>query len=161
MQGVLGMTTETGVKCALWLRVSTGDQNTESQRMALVAETQRRGLTVVRTFDVTASGYTGAQERVLSELIQGAQRREYTVVLVWSLDRLTRQGVSATLEAVNRLVKAGCRLVSLQEPWLQVGGEMTDLLLAITGCVARFESARLISWELHERTGLTDSDYPQ
>ena len=25
----------------------------------------------------------------------------------------------------------------------------------------RFEEARLISWELHERTGLTDSDYPQ
>ena len=97
---------------------------------------------MARVFDVTASGYTGAQERVLSELTQGAQRREYTVVLVWSLDWLTRQGVSATLEAVNRLVKAGCHVVSLQEPWLEVGGEMTDLLLAITGWVARFESAR-------------------
>ena len=106
-------------------------------------------------FDVTASGYTGAQERVLSELIQGAQRREYTVVLVWSLDRLTRQGVSATLEAVNRLVKAGCKVVSLQEPWLETGGEMTDLLLAITGWVARFESARR-SEEV--RAGLAEQD---
>ena len=37
--------------------------------MALEAEAERRGLTVARVFDVTASGYTGAQERVLTGLI--------------------------------------------------------------------------------------------
>ena len=34
-------------------------QTTENQLMALEAEAERRGLDVVRVFDVTASGYTG------------------------------------------------------------------------------------------------------
>ena len=48
----------------------------------------------------------------------------------------------ATLEIVHRLGKAGVQVWSLQEPWTEAGGELLDLLLAITGWVARMESNR-------------------
>ena len=51
---------------------------------------------------------------------------------------LARQGVSATLEAVKRLVKAGGHVKSLREPWLETGGEFTNPLLAITGWVGGY-----------------------
>ena len=130
------------IRAAIWLRVSGDTQGTSNQLAPLRAEVERRGWTLVRTFDVTASGYTGQQERQLTELIEGVRKREYEAVVCWAIDRLTRQGVSETLQTVNKVTRAGGTLVSLQEPWMETAGELRDLLVAITGWVARFESAR-------------------
>lgn len=136
------MTTAPQPQCSLWLRVSGGDQDTANQRGPLEAEAERRGLAVVRVFDVTASGYAGQQERQLTELVNGLRRREYAYVIVWAIDRLTRQGVSETLQAVHRITGAGGMLISLQESWVETSGELRDLLLSIVGWVANFESRR-------------------
>ena len=128
---------------ALWLRVSDPSvQTAENQRPALEALVQRRGWQVVRVFEVGASAYKGAHLKALRELLEGARQGEYQVVVVWAVDRLSREGPQATLEVVSRLGRYGCQVVSLQEPWTEVGGEMLDLLLAIAGWVARMESAR-------------------
>ena len=78
--------------CSIWLRASTAHQDTGAQHDALIQEAERRGLTVVRVFDVTASGYHGQQEREFSKLVEGLQRGQYATVLCWAIDRLTRQG---------------------------------------------------------------------
>ena len=129
-------------RCALWERVSDAHQDTGAQHLALVQEAERRGLIVVRVFDVTASGYHGQQERQITELVNGLRRRQYSVVICWAIDRLTRQGVSETLQAVHRITRAGGELISLQEPWVETSGDLRDLLLAIVGWVAAFESRR-------------------
>ena len=123
-------------------RVSDPHQDTAAQHLALRAEAERRGLEVVRVFDVTASGFHGQQEHELTKLVDGIGRGQYTVVIIWAIDRLTRQGVSETLQAVNRISKAGGTLISLQEPWIETAGDMRDLLLAVLGWVANFESKR-------------------
>jgi len=128
--------------CSIWLQVSGAHQDTGAQHDALIQEAARRGLTVVRVFDVTASGFHGQQEHELSKLVDGLQRREYSTVICWAIDRLTRQGVSETLQAVNRIARAGGTLISLQEPWIETSGELRDLLVAIVGWVANFESRR-------------------
>lgn len=43
---------------------------------------------------------------------------------------------------MHRLLNDKVQVWSYQEPWLEVGGEMVDLLLALTGWVARYESNR-------------------
>ena len=63
-------------------------------------------------------------------------------MLVWALDRLSREGPLATLGIIDRLGKAGVQVWSYQEPWAEAGGELLDLLLAIAGWVARMESNR-------------------
>ncbi|MFH1140195.1 MAG: recombinase family protein [Chloroflexota bacterium] len=128
---------------ALWLRVSDPDaQNLQNQRPELEALAKRRDWQVTRVFEVGASAYKGAHLKALGELYDGARRGEYQVVITWALDRLSREGPQATLEIVSRLGKYGCQVVSLQEPWTEVGGELLDLLLAIAGWVARMESTR-------------------
>ena len=62
--------------------------------------------------------------------------------LVWALDRLTREGVAAILNLVDRFKRYGVRVISLQESWTEAPGDMADLLYAITGWVANFESKR-------------------
>jgi DNA invertase Pin-like site-specific DNA recombinase len=122
--------------------VSDAHQDTGAQHHALLTEATRRNLDVIQVFDVTASGYTGQQEQQLTKLVDGLKRGRYCVVICWAIDRLTRQGVSETLQAVNRITKAGGSLISLQEPWIETAGEMRDLRLAVLGWVANFESRR-------------------
>ena len=136
------MDTPRDSRCALWERVSDAHQDTGAQHHALVQEAERRGLSIASVFDVTASGFHGQQEHQLSALVGGLKRREYRVIICWAIDRLTRQGISETLQAVHRITDAGGTLISLQEPWVETSGELRDLLLSIVGWVANFESKR-------------------
>ena len=74
--------------------------------------------------------------------MDGLKRGRYGVVHCWAINRLTRQGASETLQAVNRITNSGGTLVSLQEPWVETSGELRELLIAIVGWVANFESRR-------------------
>jgi DNA invertase Pin-like site-specific DNA recombinase len=64
------------------------------------------------------------------------------VLLVWALDRLTRQGIRALLGLIERFDQAGVRIVSLREPWLDTLGQTRDLVLAVLAWVAQMESDR-------------------
>jgi DNA invertase Pin-like site-specific DNA recombinase len=61
-------------------------------------------------------------------------------VLVWSLDRLSREGPLAILSLVNGLKIYGVRGLSYQESWTEAPGELGELLYAIASWVARMES---------------------
>ena len=129
-------------RVALWARVSTDDQESAGQLQAMRREIERRGWTVVKIYDITASAWKGGHHAALSEVYADAQRRRYDVLMVWALDRLTREGALSTLETVSRLGKSGVQVISLQEPWTETAGELRDLLMAIVGWVAQFESKR-------------------
>lgn len=79
---------------------------------------------------------------MLTELVGGAQRKEFSTVLFWALDRLDRRGIASTLGIVHRLMATGCRLVSLQESWLEAEGSARELLLAVMAWCAQQESGR-------------------
>ena len=129
-------------RVAIWLRVSDPSQHTENQLLDLRVFTARRGHEVVKVYEVQESAWRGAHQKALSQVFEDARLGRFDVLLVWALDRLSREGPLATLEIVHRLLKARVQVWSLQEPWLEVGGEMVDLLLALTGWVARYESNR-------------------
>jgi DNA invertase Pin-like site-specific DNA recombinase len=97
---------------------------------------------VLKVYEVQESAWKGAHQKALTEVYNDARAGRFQVLLCWSLDRLSREGPLATLEIVHRLLKTKVQVLSYQEPWLEVGGEMVDLLLALTGWVARYESNR-------------------
>jgi len=63
-------------------------------------------------------------------------------MLVWALDRLSREGAAAILNLVNRFKTYGVRVISYQESWTEAPGEIGEILYAIAGWVARMESER-------------------
>ena len=129
-------------RVALWLRVSTGDQETENQALALRELAERRGMVIVAEYRVQKSAWRGAHQKALGEVYADARRGRFNVLLVWSLDRLSREGPLATLEIVDRLGRSGVQVISREEGWTEGAGELRDLLLAIAGWVARMESNR-------------------
>ena len=129
-------------KAAIWLRVSDPGQHADNQRPALEEYGERRGCEVTRVYEIQESAWRGAHQKALTEVYKDARAGRFDVLLVWALDRLSREGVGPTLEIVNRLGKAGVEVWSLQEPWLETSGELRDLLLAMVGWVANYESNR-------------------
>ena len=129
-------------KAGLLLRVSDSGQHTENQLPDLQAWANRRGLEIVQVYELQESAWRGAHEKMLSQVYRDARQGKFQVLLVWALDRLSREGPLATLEIVHRLGQAGVQVWSYQEPWTEAGGELLDLLLAIAGWVARMESNR-------------------
>jgi DNA invertase Pin-like site-specific DNA recombinase len=125
-------------RAAMYLRVSTREQTTDTQEAELRSWAGRLGLEVARVYAETASG--ARNNRVaLTEVLTGAHRREFDTLLVWALDRLSREGIGPMVRYLDELRRLGIRVLSHQEPWLDTGGPVGDLLVAIFAWVARQE----------------------
>ena len=131
------------MKVAIYCRVSTAEQDTANQLLVLEKLAEDRGWKVVEVYQEEASAWKDGHQRELSHLLVDASRHRFNAVLVWALDRLTREGIGATLQLVNTLKEYGVKVISYQEGWTMVpAGPMENLLYAFVGWAAEFESAR-------------------
>ena len=130
------------MRAAIWARVSTGDQDTDNQLVRLRDWARQRGFEVVREYVLEESAYNGKHQRQMQQALDDARMGAYDVLLVWALDRLSREGAEAMLREVRRFSERGVRVLSLQEPWTDTVGESYEVMLAIVGWVARMESKR-------------------
>ena len=125
-----------------YARVSTGEQDTDNQIAQLLAWAESRGWVVIETYKENESAWKAGHQKELARLLNEAVRRKFDAVLVWALDRLSREGSLAILTLVNRLKNCGVKVISYQESWTEAPGELGDLLYALSGWVARMESQR-------------------
>jgi len=130
------------IRGALYVRVSTKEQTTENQERELRQWAQRLGLEVVAVYADTMSG-ARSDRAALAGVLTAAHRREFDVLLVWALDRVSREGIGRMVGYVEQLRTAGIRVLSHQEPWLDTGGPVGELVLAIFAWVAKQERERI------------------
>jgi len=102
------------------------------------------GWIVVAEFYDQVSGRK-ADRPQLKKALDAGRRRKYDVLLFWSLDRLSRQGVLPTLLLLNQLTQYGVKYRSLQEQWIDSLGAFSDAVIGILATVAKFEAERLSS----------------
>ncbi len=127
---------------ALYLRVSTREQTTENQERELRAWADRLGLKIVRVYADTASGARG-DRAALAAVLAGAHRRDFDVLLIWSLDRLSREGIGSMTRYMDQLRAAGIQVMSHQETWVDTASPVWDLLVAVFAWVAQQERQRI------------------
>ena len=79
-------------KAVIYVRVSTDGQTTENQRLALEQVSEKSGWEIVGVYeDHAVSGAKGREQRpAFDRLCKDATRREFDVVMAWSVDRLGR-----------------------------------------------------------------------
>jgi DNA invertase Pin-like site-specific DNA recombinase len=65
------------------------------------------------------------------------------VLLCYSIDRLTREGIAKTLQFRDMLKAKGVRLVSLAESWLGDDGPIGELVTSILAWAAQQERLRI------------------
>jgi DNA invertase Pin-like site-specific DNA recombinase len=94
-------------RAVLYLRVSTIDQTTANQEHELRAVAERMGITIVKIYkDHGISGAKGRDKRpAFDKLCRDAARREFDMVMAWSVDRLGRslQGLVEFLSELHAL----------------------------------------------------------
>jgi DNA invertase Pin-like site-specific DNA recombinase len=131
------------MKIALYGRVSTFDQNPESQLVALRKFAEALGGEVVGEYVDYMSGGSPVRKEFLRALAD-AEAHKYQILLIWALDRFSREGISNTLGYLKRLERCGVAVKSLQESWLDTRDKgMSELLLAVFSWVASQERQRI------------------
>jgi DNA invertase Pin-like site-specific DNA recombinase len=129
-------------RAALYIRVSTREQRADTQEGELHRWADCLGLEVARVYADTASG-TRSNRAALTAVLADAHRRTFDVLLIWSLDRLSREGIGPMVHYFEQLRLVGLRVMSHQEPWVDTGGPAWDLLLAVFAWVAEQERQRI------------------
>jgi DNA invertase Pin-like site-specific DNA recombinase len=126
-----------GVRAAIYLRVSRDDQTTDNQRLVLEKVAERRGWLIVQTHeDQGISGAKGRDQRpAFDTMLKEAVRRQFDVLMVWSIDRLGRSvlhvaNALAGLSAGNGILKVaallGCGSGTVQRVKREMVGELDE-----------------------------------
>jgi DNA invertase Pin-like site-specific DNA recombinase len=135
------MTSTTRV--AIYARVSTDNkgQDPENQLRQLRAWCERMGYAVVSEYVEHESGArTIEQRKEYARLFADASRREFDMVLVWALDRFSRNGMVATVVDLQRLASYGVSFHSYTEEHLSTDNELVrNILLATLASLAKLE----------------------
>jgi DNA invertase Pin-like site-specific DNA recombinase len=126
-------------RAALYLRVSTGEQTTENQRLALEAVAAQRGWTIVAVYeDAGISGAKGRQQRPgLDKLLKDASRAGFDIVLAWALDRLGRS-LADLIETLRTLEQSRVDLF-LHQQAIDTTTPAGRMFFHVTGAFAEFE----------------------
>ena len=133
------------MKCVLYLRVSKSDetQDPTNQRGPLKKLADSLGLTITKEYVDYASGGNSNRPQ-FQQMLADAKMRKFDLILVWSLDRFSREGISNTLGYLEALKRSGIALRSLQESWLDTSDTgVGELLISIMAWVAKQERTRI------------------
>ena len=132
------------MRCAIYSRVSTRDkgQDVENQLIQQRQFAATQGWKVHREYVDLKSGGTSDRNE-FQALFQDASQRKFDVVLFWSLDRFSREGVVETLGHLGRLSAYGVAYRSLTEQYLDSTGIWRDAIIGILATIAKQERIRL------------------
>jgi DNA invertase Pin-like site-specific DNA recombinase len=130
------MTTNPNSKAAVYVRISTEDQNTAMQNDELPAYCAARGWAVTELYTDKMSG---AKDRrpALDRLMADARKRKFDVVVVWRFDRFARS-TSHLLRALEEFSALGIDFVSLKEA-VDTSTPVGKLVFTVLAAVAELE----------------------
>jgi DNA invertase Pin-like site-specific DNA recombinase len=130
-------------RAAVYLRVSTLDQTTANQERELRQIARRSGLEIVKVYkDHGVSGAKGRDKRPqFDALLNDATKRQFDVVMAWSVDRLGRslQDLCAFLSEIHSL---GIDLF-LHQQGIDTRTPAGKALFGMMGVFAEFERAMI------------------
>ncbi|MBC7540684.1 MAG: recombinase family protein [Bacteriovorax sp.] len=123
---------------ALYVRVSTQEQNHDLQRNELISFVNARGWNLFKIYSDVGSGAKNNRQ-ALNELLQDARNKKFEVVMTWKLDRLFRS-LKHFVNTLNQFQDLNIEFVSLKD-----GFDATNpsgrLLMHLLASFAEFEAS--------------------
>jgi len=129
--------TGTTPRVALYARVSTTEQSTDSQLLDLRRYVRERGWDIFREFVDEGISGTKDSRPALNELMNDAKKRRFGVVLVWRFDRFARSTKHLIL-ALEEFKNLGIDFVSYQEN-IDTSSPLGSAIFTIISAVAQLE----------------------
>lgn len=132
-----------GKRAAIYGRVSTGDQTTDNQLIALKEVAERRGWVIVETYiDHGISGAKGRDKRpAFDRMLKDAGKRKFDVAMAWAIDRMGRS-LRDLIDTIELFEATGVDLY-LDQQNIDTTSPSGKLLFQITGAFAEFERSMI------------------
>ncbi len=124
-------------RVALYARVSTTDQSTDSQLLDLRRYVSERGWNIFREYVDEGISGTKDSRPALNELMNDAKKRRFDVVLVWRFDRFARSTKHLIL-ALEEFRNLGIDFISYQEN-IDTSSPLGSAIFTIISAVAQLE----------------------
>jgi len=128
-------------RAALYCRVSTADQNPDTQLLDLREFAKQRGFEIVGEYTDVISG-AKSKRPGLERLMADARRRRFDVLLVAAFDRIARN-VRHFLEVLDELNHLGVEFISLREN-IDTSGPLGRAMVVIVGAIAELERSLIV-----------------
>jgi len=128
-------------RTALYLRVSTLDQHTETQLYDLHEMARQRGYQIVEEYEDRISG-AKARRPGLDAMMRDARRGKFDVVLVWACDRIARS-TKHFLDVLDELNRLNVEFVSFREQ-IDTAGPLGRAIVVIIGAIAELERSLIV-----------------
>jgi Site-specific recombinases, DNA invertase Pin homologs len=137
----------TSRRAALYLRVSTadGEQTEDNQRRELREFLDTEGYNLAAEYVDHESGRKGRREReAFDRMFRAAENREFDILVFWSLDRFSREGIRKTISYLKQLDALGVDFRSYTEPYLNTDHELiSHILLAVMSYFNEYEDEKI------------------
>ena len=138
------------MKIALYARVSLDEnaddkryQEPDNQLQPLREFAKAIGAEIAVEYVDRASGANPARPQ-FRQMMNDALSRQFSGIIVWKLDRFSREGIIPTMAYIKQLKERGIFLRSLTESWLDTQNEgITDVVLAIMSWAAAEERKKI------------------
>jgi DNA invertase Pin-like site-specific DNA recombinase len=137
------------VRAAIYARVSTVDQNPESQLRQLRRYVKKRGFVLYKEYVDHISGNfenrrksRKSQDKAYQELMTDAGKRLFDCVIVWKYDRFARS-LSALVDALEQFNQLGVDFISYTQD-IDTTTAMGRLFFHIVGAFAEFEREQIV-----------------
>jgi DNA invertase Pin-like site-specific DNA recombinase len=131
------------MRAAIYARVSTKDKGQDVENQLIQLRRYARAQRWETTEYIDHETGKHSDRDAFKQMFTAATRREFDVVLVWSLDRLTREGVYETFAHIRVLTQHGVQFESLTEAHFRTTGPAGELMLAIAAWIAKQERIRI------------------
>jgi len=138
-------------KIALYIRVSMEEtnkdsrqfQDPENQLKPLQDFCKAMGYTIAEVYCDKMSGANPARP-AFRKMMADAMLRRFSGILVWKLDRFSREGIIPTMSYIKKLKDRGIWLKSMTESWLDTSQEgITEIVLAIMAWASAEERKKI------------------
>lgn len=138
------------MKVALYARVSKDEmsssgalQDPENQLQPMRKFCDAMNWEISKEFIDKASGGSANRPQFQAMLAE-VRQKHFDIILVWALDRFSREGMTNTLAYIKQLKTYKTGLKSLQESWLDTSQEgIAELLIAFMAWVAAEEKRKI------------------
>lgn len=126
-------------KVAVYVRVSTQDQNHDMQLNELLKAVESSNFILFKIYSDTGSG-TKSNRIALQELLTDARSKKFDIVMTWKLDRLFRS-LRHLVTTLNELQELGVEFISLRDSGIDSTTPSGRLLTHLLASFAEFEAA--------------------
>jgi DNA invertase Pin-like site-specific DNA recombinase len=141
MPGIFRYNVET---VGIYTRVSTRDKGQDilNQVTPIRELCAKEGWRIWREYQDHDSG-SKADRTQFQQMLKDAAGKKFSLLIFWSLDRLTREGTLATLKYLKLLEDYGVHWRSLMEPSIDSAGPFRDVVISLFASLAKQEQIRI------------------